>query len=189
MLVENSALKAIWSAFEGNIRIMAKFSYLPNNKSYKIIYLKEEGYSMPQIAAKVLCGLSTVVRTLRRFSETNSIADRGRSGWPWKKSLHKTGYCTGFHFQKESLIQRRFWNNGLWNQMWVCGQELLEEDCWKLGYEAVKRTQNHYWLNFNAKGDWCGQGNIHYGLLKTGKRSYLVTKINFVFTVTKEVPM
>ncbi|GFS59541.1 transposable element Tcb1 transposase [Trichonephila clavipes] len=40
---------------------MAKLSYLPENKRYKIIHLKEEGYSMRQIAAKGPCGLSTVV--------------------------------------------------------------------------------------------------------------------------------
>ncbi|GFV89474.1 hypothetical protein TNCV_4152891 [Trichonephila clavipes] len=68
---------------------MAKFSYLPENKRYKIIHLKEEGYSMRQIAAKVPCGLSTVVRTLKRFSETNFIADRGRSGRPRKTSLRE----------------------------------------------------------------------------------------------------
>ncbi|GFS48420.1 hypothetical protein TNCV_2297501 [Trichonephila clavipes] len=66
---------------------MAKFSYLPENKRYKIIHLKEEGYSMRQIAAKVPCGLSIVVRTLKRFSETNFIADRGRSRRPRKTSL------------------------------------------------------------------------------------------------------
>ncbi|GFV63371.1 hypothetical protein TNCV_3286131 [Trichonephila clavipes] len=44
---------------------------------------------MRQIAAKVPCGLSTVVRTLKRFSETNSIADRGRSGRPRKTSLRE----------------------------------------------------------------------------------------------------
>ncbi|GFW16900.1 transposable element Tcb1 transposase [Trichonephila clavipes] len=68
---------------------MAKFSYLPENKRYKIIHLKEEGYSMRQIAAKVPCGLSTVVKTLKRFSETNFIADRGRSGRPRKTSLRE----------------------------------------------------------------------------------------------------
>ncbi|GFT95123.1 transposable element Tcb1 transposase [Trichonephila clavipes] len=70
---------------------MAKFSYLPENKRYKIIHLKKEGYSMCQIAAKVPCGLSTVVRTLKRFSETNFIADRGRSGHtrPRKTSLRE----------------------------------------------------------------------------------------------------
>ncbi|GFS68727.1 hypothetical protein TNCV_1959301 [Trichonephila clavipes] len=68
---------------------MAKFSYLPENKRYKIINLKEEGYSMRQIATKVPCGLSTVVRTLKRFSETNFIADRGRSGRPRKTSLRE----------------------------------------------------------------------------------------------------
>ncbi|GFS49712.1 transposable element Tc1 transposase [Trichonephila clavipes] len=68
---------------------MAKFSYLPENKRYKIIHLKEEGYSMRQIAAKVPCGLSTVVKTLKRFSETNFIVDRGRSGRPRKTSLRE----------------------------------------------------------------------------------------------------
>ncbi|GFU81870.1 hypothetical protein TNCV_2536791 [Trichonephila clavipes] len=67
---------------------MAKFSYLPENKRYKI-HLKEEGYSMRQIAAKVQCGLSTVPRTLKRFSETNFIADKGRSGRSRKTSLRE----------------------------------------------------------------------------------------------------
>ncbi|GFV37066.1 HTH_Tnp_Tc3_2 domain-containing protein [Trichonephila clavipes] len=44
---------------------------------------------MRHIAAKVLCSLSTVVRTLKRFSETNFIADRGRSGRPRKTSLRE----------------------------------------------------------------------------------------------------
>ena len=69
--------------------IMAKFSYLLENKRYKIIHLKEEGYSMRQIAAKGPCDLSTVMRTLKRFSETNSIVDRGRSGRPRKTPLRE----------------------------------------------------------------------------------------------------
>ncbi|GFU61216.1 HTH_Tnp_Tc3_2 domain-containing protein [Trichonephila clavipes] len=72
-----------------NIGIMTKLSYLPENKRYKIIHLKEEGYSMYQIAAKVPCGLSTVVKTLKRFSETNFIVDRGQSGRPRKASLRE----------------------------------------------------------------------------------------------------
>ncbi|GFV75453.1 hypothetical protein TNCV_1482991 [Trichonephila clavipes] len=43
---------------------------------------------MRQIAAKVPCGHSTVVRTLKRFSETNFIADRGRSGHDQEKHLY-----------------------------------------------------------------------------------------------------
>ncbi|GFS51097.1 transposable element Tc1 transposase [Trichonephila clavipes] len=70
---------------------MAKFSYLPENKRYKIIHLKEEGFSTRQIAAKVPCCLSTVVRTLKRFSETNFIVDRGQSGQPRKTSLREDG--------------------------------------------------------------------------------------------------
>ncbi|GFX53090.1 HTH_Tnp_Tc3_2 domain-containing protein [Trichonephila clavipes] len=68
---------------------MAKLSYLRENKRYKIIHLKEEGYYMRQIAAKVPCGLPIVVRTLKRFSETNFIADRRRSGQPRKTSLRE----------------------------------------------------------------------------------------------------
>ncbi|GFS66414.1 uncharacterized protein TNCV_3856691 [Trichonephila clavipes] len=50
---------------------------------------------MRQIAAKVPCGLSTVMRTLKRISETNFIDQ--------EKHLYvKTGYCTEFHFQTES---------------------------------------------------------------------------------------
>ena len=75
--------------FVESIGIMAKFSYLTENKRYKIIHLKEEGYSMHQIAAKVPCGLSTVVKTLKRFSETNSIADRCQSGRPRETSLRE----------------------------------------------------------------------------------------------------
>ncbi|GFX97465.1 hypothetical protein TNCV_2840251 [Trichonephila clavipes] len=89
---------------------MAKFSYLPENKRCKIIHLKEEGYSMRQIAPKVPRGLSTIMRTLKRFSETNCIADRGRSG----------------HDQEKHLYVKT---------------ELLEEDCWKLGYVAVLLTE------------------------------------------------
>ncbi|GFW71518.1 hypothetical protein TNCV_2309531 [Trichonephila clavipes] len=43
---------------------------------------------MRQIAAKVPCGLSTIVRTLKRFSEINFIVDRGRSGHDQEKHLY-----------------------------------------------------------------------------------------------------
>ncbi|GFX35037.1 hypothetical protein TNCV_2329771 [Trichonephila clavipes] len=44
---------------------------------------------MRQIAAKAPCGHSIVVRTLKRFSETNFIAEMGRSGRPRKTSLRE----------------------------------------------------------------------------------------------------
>ncbi|GFT41956.1 hypothetical protein TNCV_1667941 [Trichonephila clavipes] len=44
---------------------------------------------MRQIAAKLPWDLSTVVRTLKRFSETNFITDRGRLGRPRKTSLRE----------------------------------------------------------------------------------------------------
>ncbi|GFV56914.1 transposable element Tcb1 transposase [Trichonephila clavipes] len=89
---------------------MAKFSYLPENKRYKIIHLKEEGYYMRQIATKVTCGLSTVVRTSKRFSETNFIADRGRSGQPRKTSLREDSDESQFFIsgnQSSAYVRRR----------------------------------------------------------------------------------
>ncbi|GFW49777.1 hypothetical protein TNCV_358801 [Trichonephila clavipes] len=89
---------------------MAKFSYLPENKRYKIIHLKEEGYSMRQIVTKVPCGLSNVVRTLKRFSETNFIADRGRSGRPRKTSLREDSDESQFGIsgnQSSANVRRR----------------------------------------------------------------------------------
>ncbi|GFW32286.1 transposable element Tcb1 transposase [Trichonephila clavipes] len=89
---------------------MAKFSYLPENKRYKIIHLKEEGYSMHQIAAKVPCVFSTVVRTLKRFSETNFIADGERSGRPRKTSLREDSdesqFCISVN-QSSAYVRRR----------------------------------------------------------------------------------
>ncbi|GFX74242.1 uncharacterized protein TNCV_2912751 [Trichonephila clavipes] len=76
---------------------------------YKIIHLKEEGYSMREIAAKVPCGLSTVVRTLKRFSETNFIADRGRSGRPRKTSLREDKFLLSNRKLNYSQILKQ-WN-------------------------------------------------------------------------------
>ncbi|GFT75155.1 transposable element Tcb1 transposase [Trichonephila clavipes] len=72
---------------------MAKFSYLPENKRYKIIHLKEEGYSMRQIAAKVPCGLSTVERTLKRFSETQILLRTGGDQDDQEKHLYVKTAC------------------------------------------------------------------------------------------------
>ncbi|GFW23161.1 hypothetical protein TNCV_3802611 [Trichonephila clavipes] len=123
---------------------MAKFSYLPENKRYKIIHLKDEGYSMRQIAAKVPCGLSTVVGTLKRFSETNFIADRGRSGRPRKTSLREDRLLHRISLSNKKLNSSQIlkqWT--LTTNMSVCPRtvrgRLLER-----GYEAVKRAQNHY---------------------------------------------
>ncbi|GFY11062.1 transposable element Tcb1 transposase [Trichonephila clavipes] len=65
---------------------------------------------MRQIAAKVPCGLSTVVRTLKRFSERNFIADRGRSGRPRKTSLREDSdesqFCISGN-QSSAYVRRR----------------------------------------------------------------------------------
>ncbi|GFU92677.1 transposable element Tcb1 transposase [Trichonephila clavipes] len=82
---------------------MAKFSYLTENKRYKIIHFKEENYFLHQIAAKVPCGLFTVVRTLKRFSETNFIADRGRSGRPRKTFLREDRLLHGLSLSNRKL--------------------------------------------------------------------------------------
>ncbi|GFW40708.1 transposable element Tcb1 transposase [Trichonephila clavipes] len=65
---------------------------------------------MRQIAAKLPCGLSTVVRTLKRFSETNCIVDRGRSGRPRKTSLREDSdesqFCISGN-QSSAYVRRR----------------------------------------------------------------------------------
>ncbi|GFV47792.1 hypothetical protein TNCV_3383221 [Trichonephila clavipes] len=72
--------------------------------------MNEEGYSMCQIAAKVPCDLSTVVGTLKRFSETNFIADRGQSGRPGKTSLREDSdesqFCISGN-QSSANVRRR----------------------------------------------------------------------------------
>ncbi|GFT82563.1 hypothetical protein TNCV_1633651 [Trichonephila clavipes] len=88
---------------------MAKFSYLPENKKYKIIHFKEENYSTRQIAAKVPRGLSTVVRTLKKSSETNFIADRGRSGRPRKTSLRKDRLLHRISISNRKLNSSQIW--------------------------------------------------------------------------------
>ena len=85
--------KVYWKQFELRLweilELWLSFNNCTRIKMYKIIYLKEEGYYMHQIPAKILCGLSTVVRNLKRFSETNSIADRCQSGRPRETSLRE----------------------------------------------------------------------------------------------------
>ncbi|GFV27773.1 transposable element Tc1 transposase [Trichonephila clavipes] len=68
---------------------------------------------MRQIAAKEPCSLSTVVRTLKRFSETNFIADRGRSGRPRKTSLRE-----GRLLHRISLSNRKL-NSSLILKQWT----------------------------------------------------------------------
>ncbi|GFW22467.1 uncharacterized protein TNCV_2170011 [Trichonephila clavipes] len=77
----------IWSVISGKgtgrldvVKGMMRQDHASNNLARDCMY---------QIAAKVPCGLSTVVRTLKRFSETNFIVDRGRSGRPRKTSLRE----------------------------------------------------------------------------------------------------
>ncbi|GFV64721.1 hypothetical protein TNCV_1636741 [Trichonephila clavipes] len=80
-------------------------------EKYKILFLEEERYTVPQIVAEVPCGLSTVVRTLKRCSETNSITNRKKMDNREKQLFVNVGYCTGFYYQAESLIHRKFGNN------------------------------------------------------------------------------
>ena len=99
---------------------------------------------MHQIAAKVPCGLSTVVKTLKRFSETNSIADRGQSGRPRKTSLHEDRLLHRISLSNRKLNSRQIlkqWTLRL--NVSVCPRavkgRLLET-----GLRGYKGCQNHY---------------------------------------------
>ena len=51
-----------------------------------MVILHEEGYSSRQIAAKVGCNQSTVIRVLQKHKETGNTKDRHRSGRPKKST-------------------------------------------------------------------------------------------------------
>ncbi|GFX65153.1 hypothetical protein TNCV_4820441 [Trichonephila clavipes] len=104
---------------------------------------------MCQIAPKVPCGLSTVVRTLRRFSETNFIADRGRSGRPRKTSLREDRLLLSNRKLNSSQIMKQ-WT--LTSNVSVCPRtirgRLLE-----IGLRGCKARPKLLLTNFNARGD------------------------------------
>ncbi|GFW70287.1 uncharacterized protein TNCV_5131131 [Trichonephila clavipes] len=140
------------------------------NKRYKIIHLKEEGYSLSQIAAAIPCGLSTVVRTLKSFSETNFIADRGRSGRPRKTSLREDRLLHRISLSNRKLNSSQILKHWtLTSNVSVCPRtvrgRLLE-----IGLRGCKTCPKPLLTEFQRKRRLtCGQGNIHYGLLKTGE--------------------
>ncbi|GFT33916.1 HTH_Tnp_Tc3_2 domain-containing protein [Trichonephila clavipes] len=149
---------------------MTKFSYLPENKRYKIIHLKEEGYSMRQIAGKVPCGLSTVVRTKKRFSETNFIADRGRSGRPRKTSLREDRLL-----HRISLSNRKLNSSQILKQ-WTLASNVsmcprtVRGRLLEIGLRGCKARPKPLLTEFQCKRRLTWARDIHYGQLKTGKR-------------------
>ncbi|GFW55035.1 hypothetical protein TNCV_2786501 [Trichonephila clavipes] len=132
---------------------MAKFSYLPENKRYKIIHLKEEGYSMYQIATKVPCGLSTVVRTLKRFSEANFIADKGD-----KDDQEKYLYVEDGLLHIISLSNRKFNSSRIFKQ-WTLTSNLsvyprtVRGRLLEIGLRCCKARPNPLLTEFQRKGD------------------------------------
>ena len=59
---------------------MASKRRLTHDDRIKITILREEGYSMEAIAARVRCSHSAVSKTLSRFKETCSVDGRPCSG-------------------------------------------------------------------------------------------------------------
>jgi transposase len=63
-------------------RKMAKCKQMDKEKRIRVSVLAEEGYSCRQIAKRVGCSHSAVVKLLQKKNETGSVADRSRSGRP-----------------------------------------------------------------------------------------------------------
>ena len=61
---------------------MAASRRLTHDDRVKIVVLREEGYSLAEIAARVRCSKSGVSKTLSRVRVTGSVNDRKRSGRP-----------------------------------------------------------------------------------------------------------
>ena len=61
---------------------MAAQMRVSHDQRIKMIVLREEGYSLQEIATKLKCNRSTVSRTIARQKETGTVDDRRRSGRP-----------------------------------------------------------------------------------------------------------
>ena len=62
--------------------IMAARRRLSHDDRIKIVVLREEGYSLAEIASRIKTSRSCVSKTLSRLRETGSVDDRRRSGRP-----------------------------------------------------------------------------------------------------------
>ncbi|GFT87102.1 transposable element Tcb1 transposase [Trichonephila clavipes] len=109
-----------------------------------------------------MCGLSTVVRTLKRFSETNLIADRGRSGRKRKTSLREDGLLHRISLSNRKLNSSQIlkqWT--LTSNVSVCPRtvrgRLLE-----IGLRGCKARPKPLLTEFQCKSDesqFCISGN------------------------------
>ena len=108
----------LWLSFHISMRI----------KRYKIIHLKEEGYSMCQIAAKVPMWPFCYRENFEKIFWNKFYCGQGLIRQPRKTSLREDRLLQRISLQTEKLIQCKYWNNGLWHQMWVCVQNLFDED-------------------------------------------------------------
>ena len=61
---------------------MAQQRRLSHDDRVRLVVLRDVGYSVRQIAARVKCSPSTVSKTLKRLAETGGVDDRSRSGRP-----------------------------------------------------------------------------------------------------------
>ena len=61
---------------------MAARRRLSHDDRIKIVVLREEGYSLAEIASRIKTSRSCVSKTLSRLRETGSVDDRRRSGRP-----------------------------------------------------------------------------------------------------------
>ena len=102
--------------------------------------------------------------------------------------------------REDRLLQRISLLNRKLNSMQILKQRTLISNVsvwlrtvWgrlmEIGLQGCKVCAKPLLTEFQRKRRWRGQGNIHYGLLKTGIRSYLVMRFRFVFLVTKIVPI
>ena len=116
---------------------MAKKSFfLTPEYRIQVLVLHEEGYSSPQIAAKVGCNQSTVVRLLQKHKHTGSTKDRQRSGRPRKSTAR----------EDRALIRTSLCNRKL------TSPELLREWKEKCSVSASTSTVRRRCLEFGLRG-------------------------------------
>ena len=80
---------------------MASKKRFSHDDRVKMVVLRDEGYSLQEIATKLKCNRSTVCRTLAKQRACGTVDDRKRSG---RTRLEMIVLCRGFAFTIEHLL-------------------------------------------------------------------------------------
>lgn len=115
---------------------MKHFQFLSTEDRVRIICLSDEGYTAREVAKKIGCNHSTVIRLVKKYEEYESVADRPRSGRPRKTSFRQDRIL-----RRLSLSQRH-----------QTSPQLLQQWSSDEGVQVSPRTVRGRLLEFGLRG-------------------------------------